>query len=101
MESSGAFARKILSAAQQSIAQDFFRPSQRDGASINGHPLEPGPTTGAPLLTELSAWVECRLVEHLTRKYHAVFVAEVVEASIKDGKARALNMWTTGWFYAG
>lgn len=101
IEAGGTLALNVLSAAQQTIAQDFFRPTQREDAHLNGHPFEPGPITGAPLLTELPAWVEVRVTDAVKRGDHTVFVGEVVEAGIRDDTAQALDMWNTGWFYAG
>ncbi|AEJ38645.1 hypothetical protein TPY_0443 [Sulfobacillus acidophilus TPY] len=101
IERSGRFALNVLSAEQQSIAQDFFRPTQVSGQTLNGHPFEEGPATGAPLLTELPAWVECQVTDTVKRGDHTVFVAEVIEAGVRDEEAKALDMWNTGWFYAG
>lgn len=101
IEASRHFALNVLGADQQSIAQDFFRKSQRDGQSLNGHLFEPGPQTGAPLLEELPAWVECRVTERVSGGDHTIYVAEVIDAGVRDGNAHALDMWNTGWFYAG
>ncbi len=101
VESGGTFALNVLGDDQQPIASDFFRPSQREGNTLNGHAFEPGPATGAPLLTELPAWVECRVVGSVKHGDHSVYVAEVVEAGVRPGDAKALDMWNTGWFYAG
>lgn len=101
IERSGRFALNVLSAEQQSIAQDFFRPTQVSGQTLNGHPFEEGPATGSPLLTELPAWVECQVTDTVKRGDHTVFVAEVIEAGVRDEEAKALDMWNTGWFYAG
>lgn len=101
IEATGQFAVNVLGADQQTTAQDFFRPTQREGQTINGHPYNPGPATGSPLLTELPAWVECRVVGKVSHGDHTVFVAEVIEAGVRDPAAKALDMWNTGWFYAG
>jgi hypothetical protein len=37
----------------------------------------------------------------ITKSEYPIFVAEVVEAGILDGEAKALDMWNIGWFYAG
>jgi flavin reductase (DIM6/NTAB) family NADH-FMN oxidoreductase RutF len=101
VDRSGHFALNVLAADQQSIAQDFFRPTQRAENTLNGHPFEAGPATGCPLLTELPAWVECRVTDTVDRGDHTVYVAEVVEAGVRNPQAKALDMWNTGWFYAG
>lgn len=101
VEASGLFALNVLSADQQNIAQDFFRPTQRDKDSLNGHHFEPGMATQAPLLTELAAWVECKVTDTINRGDHTIYVAEVIEAGVRHGEAPVLDMWNTGWFYAG
>jgi flavin reductase (DIM6/NTAB) family NADH-FMN oxidoreductase RutF len=94
------FALNVLAAEQQSIAQDFFRPTKRENNLLNGHPYEVG-STGSPLLSELPAWVECRVTDTVPRGDHIVYVAEVIDAGMRNDQARALDMWNTGWFYAG
>ncbi|HEY8498745.1 MAG TPA: flavin reductase family protein [Limnochordales bacterium] len=101
VERSGAFAVGILGAHQKDVAQAFFRPTTVEGDRINGHPWRPGPATGAPILTELPAWLEARVTDAVKRGDHTVFVAEVVEAGLPDPQARPLEMWDTGWFYGG
>lgn len=101
IDKSGKLALNVLGADQKSIAQDFFRPSQREGETLNGHPFEPGSSTGAPLLKETPAFVECQVTDTIARGDHTIYVAEVIEAGIHGENARALDMWDTGWFYAG
>lgn len=101
IEQSRAFAVNILGAGQKEIAAAFFRPSQVEHGRINGYAFEPGPATGAPLLTDLPAWFEARVTDVVKRGDHTVFVAEVVNAGLRDPQARPLEMWDTGWFYGG
>jgi flavin reductase (DIM6/NTAB) family NADH-FMN oxidoreductase RutF len=97
----GAFAVNILGADQRGLAQDFFRPTRLEDGRLNGHAFAPGPATGAPVLEEVPAWFEARVVETVRRGDHALVVGEVVEAGVRDGSARPLEMWDTGWFYGG
>ncbi len=101
IERSGQFAVNILAAGHKDLAAAFFRPTQVEGDRINGQPFEPGPKTGAPLLLAAPAWFEARVVDKVARGDHTVFVAEVVEAGVRDPEARPLVMWDTGWFYGG
>ncbi|MCS7220861.1 MAG: flavin reductase family protein [Anaerolineae bacterium] len=101
IERSGALAVNILGAGQKEIAAAFFRPSQVENGRINGYAFEPGPLTGAPLLTDLPAWFEARVTDVVKRGDHTVFVAEVVSAGLRDPQAKPLEMWDTGWFYGG
>jgi len=99
LERTGIFAINFLSADQKGLAQDFFRPSQVEGDRLNGHPFRPG-STGAPILEEVYAWAECRLVDRLEGGDHAIVVGEVVDAGLRR-EDRPLVMWDTGWFYGG
>ncbi len=101
VEASGQFAVNILAAGHKDLAAAFFRPTQVEGDRINGQPFEPGPKTGAPLLLAAPAWFEARVVDKVARGDHTVFVAEVIEAGVRDPEARPLVMWDTGWFYGG
>lgn len=101
LESSGAFAVNLLAATQKEAASAFFRPSQVEGNQINGFVFEPGPQTGAPLLTDLPAWFEARVTDTVKRGDHTVFVAEVIGAGLRDPEAKPLELWDTGWFYGG
>ncbi len=101
IEDSGAFAVNVLGAGQKEIAAAFFRPSQVEGGRINGYAFEPGPATGAPLLTDLPAWFEARVTDAVRRGDHTVFVAEVINVGLRDAEAKPLEMWDTGWFYGG
>jgi flavin reductase (DIM6/NTAB) family NADH-FMN oxidoreductase RutF len=90
-----AFALNILGKGQQGMAFTFFKPAQRDGQTISGQPFRAG-TTGAPILTETPAFVECRLVDTLERGDHSIFVGEVVEAGVAkapEKRADDASLW--------
>ncbi|MFX7612984.1 flavin reductase family protein, partial [Acinetobacter baumannii] len=69
-------------------------------STLNGHPFEPSPTFGLPLLTELPYWLEAEVRHIYEGGDHSVVVAEVVEAGVRQ-EAKPLIMWDTGWFYGG
>jgi flavin reductase (DIM6/NTAB) family NADH-FMN oxidoreductase RutF len=91
----------VLSSDQKEVASAFFRPSQREGGMINGQPFERGSQTGAPLLLATPYWLEAHVVDSVRAGDHTVFVAEVIEAGVRQEKAKPLVMWDTGWFYGG
>lgn len=101
IEQSGTFAVNILAADQQDVASAFFRPSKVEDGRINGYVFEPGPETGVPLLTDLPAWFETRVTDSVKQGDHTVFVAEVINAGLRDAEVKPLVMWNTGWFYGG
>lgn len=101
IERTGRFAVNILGAGQKEIAAAFFRPTQVSEGRLNGYPFERGPRTGAPLLVDLPAWFEAQVTDAVRRGDHTVFVAEVIEAGLRDPEAKPLVMWDTGWYYGG
>ncbi len=101
IERTGRCAVNILGAGQQEIASAFFRPTRVSEGRLNGYLFERGPKTGAPLLVDLPAWFEVQVVDAVRRGDHTVFVAEVVEAGLRDPDAKPLVMWDTGWYYGG
>ncbi len=96
---SGRFAVNVLGSGQKDMAFAFFRPTEADGASINGHAFEPG-ANGAPLLVDAPAWFECRLTDVVERGDHNVVVAEVIEAGVRRESA-PLTLAECGVYYGG
>lgn len=79
LKSVGTFALNVLSREQRDLAYAFFKDTVWDEQSINGQPYRLG-ETGAPLLNNAPASLECRVVETVEHGDHSVFVAEVVQA---------------------
>ena len=69
----------FLGKGQQAVAYAFFKLAERDGQKISGEPIRAG-STGAPVLENKPAFVECRLVTTLDEGDHSIFVGEVVDA---------------------
>ncbi|NPA26519.1 MAG: flavin reductase family protein [Chloroflexi bacterium] len=101
IEKSGHFAVNILASGQKDLAAAFFRPTKVEDGRINGLAFEPGPKTGAPLLLDAPAWFEARVTDAIRRGDHTVFVAEVINAGVRDPNAQPLTLRETGWFYGG
>jgi flavin reductase (DIM6/NTAB) family NADH-FMN oxidoreductase RutF len=101
VETGGAIAVNILAQGQEKIAETFFRPVAPEANRLGGLPFVPGPETGAPLLTDLPAWFEARVTDAVRRGDHTVFVAEVVNAGLRDATAGPLLLAGTPWNYGG
>ncbi|MDH4146509.1 MAG: flavin reductase family protein [Acidimicrobiia bacterium] len=97
----GTFAVSVLGKDQLDVGKAFFRSTSVEGNLINGHPFEPGPATGNPLLTELPYWFECRVTDTVTGGDHTIFVGEVVEAGVRDDSVVPLVLRDTGMNYGG
>ena len=97
----GAFAVSVLAEDQLDIGKAFFRSTTVEGDEINGQAFEPGPETGAPLITACPYWFECRVTDTVARGDHTVFVAEVVGAGVRDADSTPLLLRSTGMNYGG
>jgi len=95
IKESNAFALNVLGKGQQAMAFTFFKPAQREGSTISGEPVRAG-ATGAPILANAPAFVECRVVGSVEKGDHSIFVGEVVEAGVSkapDGRADDATLW--------
>lgn len=81
-----AFALNFLGKGQGPMAFTFFKPAERQGNTISGEPVKPG-STGAPILDNVPAYVECRVVEVVERGDHSVVVGEVVDCGLRQEPA--------------
>jgi len=99
VSAAGAFAINVIGAGQQEIASMFFKHVGIEGDKIGGLPFTSG-VTGAPLLSGLPGYVECKVVEWVDRGDHPVFIAEVVEAGVHNNLL-PLALRDAGWSYGG
>jgi len=98
---SGVLAVSVLAEDQLEIGKSFFRSTTVEGDTLNGHRFEAGPTTGCPLIVELPYWFEARVTDTVARGDHTVYVAEVVDAGVRDEGATPLLLRSTGMNYGG
>jgi flavin reductase (DIM6/NTAB) family NADH-FMN oxidoreductase RutF len=90
-----AFALNVLGKGQQAMAFTFFKPAERQGQTISGEPFRAG-VTGAPILTNTPAFIECTLEATVEQGDHSVFVGKVVEvglAKAPEGRADDATLW--------
>jgi flavin reductase (DIM6/NTAB) family NADH-FMN oxidoreductase RutF len=93
----GVFALNILGKGQQNIAFAFFKPAELKDNTISGEPFHAGNNTGAPILDQAPAYLECRVVDSIEGKGdHSVFVAEVIDAGVSQqpsGRPDDVTLW--------
>ncbi|MCB1269748.1 MAG: flavin reductase family protein, partial [Microthrixaceae bacterium] len=53
------------------------------------------------LITDCSYWFECRVTDTVARGDHTVYVAEVVDAGVRDENVTPLLLRSTGMNYGG
>ena len=90
-----AFALNVLGKGQQALAYTFFKLAERQGQTISGEPFRPG-TTGAPILTNAPAFIECTLEATVEKGDHSLFVGRVVEVGLAkalEGRADDATLW--------
>lgn len=81
LKQSRAFALNMLGKGQQKAAFTFFKPAQLADGTISGHAYETG-DTGAPILRDAPAAIECRVREIVAQGDHHIVVGEVVGAQV-------------------
>jgi len=82
IKESGGFALNVLGKGQQGQAFTFFKSLEREGDTIGGEAFAAG-ASGAPVLANAPAFVECKLVDTVEKGDHSVFIGEVVEAGVR------------------
>ena len=75
------FALNMLGKDQKGLAFTFFKPAEVKDGKISGQAYRKG-ETGAPILTDAPAAVECRVKHIVEEGDHHVVVAEVIEAHV-------------------
>ncbi len=80
-KAAGHFALNMLGKGQQGMAFGFFKPATRDGDTVSGEAFHIG-STGAPILDNAIASVECKIVEIVEQGDHHIMVGEVVDANV-------------------
>ncbi len=79
LEAGGVFSLNILPRTERAIVRKFVKPLVDDGDPVRlaGFALRSG-DTGAPILADAAAWIECELRQQLDCGSHTLFVGEVV-----------------------
>ena len=99
MEESKVFTINLLGSGQKELAQHFLKPAHLGGYKLEGIPHRLG-VTGAPVLQEAAAYVECRAREIYPGGDHSIVIGEVIEAGVHQD-VEPLSLKETGWQYGG
>ncbi|MBV2156609.1 flavin reductase family protein [Kitasatospora sp. SUK 42] len=85
------FAVSVLGGEQEHLARYFADRSRPHGAAqFAGVDWRPGPFTGAPLLSDSLAWLECKLTEQYDGGDHSIFLGEVLATGRAGGRQALL-----------
>jgi flavin reductase (DIM6/NTAB) family NADH-FMN oxidoreductase RutF len=82
LERSGIFAVNVLAEEYERLSRHF---ATRDIDKFEGVAYHPG-QTGAPLLDDALATLECRIVQQVAAGDHTIFVGEVITGATRPGK---------------
>jgi flavin reductase (DIM6/NTAB) family NADH-FMN oxidoreductase RutF len=94
------FTVNLLGKDQKAVAEHFVKPATVVGEKLKNVRYRAG-ATGAPVLEDAIAYVECELREIANeRGDHAIVIGEVVEAGVRKDEP-ALTLMDTGWHYGG
>ena len=101
---SGVFSLCLVDREDRAIIRKFTKPVEVDLAAktLNGFAYLDGPSTGAPVLAQSVAYVECEVRQPIEIGGHTLFLGEVVNAQfLKDEDAPVLRMEDTRMNYGG
>lgn len=100
IKQSRVFTVNLLGKDQKSVAEHFVKPATVLGEKLKDVRHRPG-KTGAPVLEEALAYLECEVREIANQQGdHAVVIGEVIEAGVHRDEP-ALTLMDTGWHYGG
>lgn len=99
VEASGAFVVNVLGKGQKGIASAFFRHVEPENGTLAGHAFHRG-ITGAPILDEAPAYLECRVVQAVDAGDHTLYLADIIEAGVQND-LEPIDLAQTGWHYGG
>ncbi len=103
IEASGVFTVCTVAREDRAIVRKFTKPVEVDEAAmtLNGFAFHDG-QTGAPVLTQAPAYVECEVRSAVEIGQHTFFIGEVVNAAFQgDEDTEVLRMEDTRMNYGG
>jgi flavin reductase (DIM6/NTAB) family NADH-FMN oxidoreductase RutF len=97
------FSISVIDREDRAIVRKFVKPVEVDVPSqtLNGFPFHDGPS-GAPVLDQAVAWIDCELRQEVEVGGHTLFIGEVVAAGFqKPEETEVLRMEDTRMNYGG
>ena len=100
----GVFALCLIDREDRAIVRKFTKPVEVDltARTLNGFPYLDGPATGAPVLAQSVAYLECEVRQPVEIGNHTLFLGEIMNAAfLKDEETPILRMEDTRMNYGG
>jgi flavin reductase (DIM6/NTAB) family NADH-FMN oxidoreductase RutF len=99
----GVFSLNTIDREDKAIVRKFTKPVDvdLDASTLNGFAFREG-VTGAPILTQAVAWVECEVRQQVDTGNHTFFIGEVADAGFQKAEdTPVLRMEDTRMNYGG
>lgn len=77
----GVFAVNILGEHQEDVSRLFARRAEPQAGSLRGQPFRIG-ASGAPILQDCLAYLDCRVRDVLDGGDHSIFLGEVIDQAV-------------------
>lgn len=102
ISASGSFTINTIDREDRAIVRKFTKPVEVAGNTMNEFPFHDGPSTGAPVLDQAVAFVECEVRTPVDVGDHTLFIGEVVNAGFQKAEdTPVLRMEDTRMNYGG
>lgn len=99
VDAGGVFALSLLGRDDRSVVRRFVKPAEDTGGALNGFAVRSA-RTGAPILDQAVAWIDCEVRQRVPCGSHTLFVGEVVDCD-GVGEVEILRMEDTRMSYGG
>ena len=96
----GSFTVNLWNAEDTRVFVKFSKPATYADGTLNGRAVREA-TTGAPVFTEATAWMDCEVRHAIDLGTHTLFVGELVDGDILLDEARSASMSDTRMKYGG
>jgi flavin reductase (DIM6/NTAB) family NADH-FMN oxidoreductase RutF len=103
IEGGGSFTLNTVSREDRAIVRKFTKPVEQDpvAGTLNGFAFHDG-ATGAPILDQAVAWVDCAVRQPVDCGGHTFFIGEVVDCGFQQAEETpVLRMEDTRMSYGG
>lgn len=99
----GSFTLSTVAREDRAIVRKFTKPVEHDDGSgtLNGFPFHDG-RTGAPILDQAPAWLDCEVRQQVDCGGHSFFIGEVIDCGFQHAEdTEVLRMEDTRMSYGG
>ncbi len=95
LEEEGAvFAVNILRQDQEQLSNRFAWVKDEDRFAVGNWSRA---ATGAPVLVDALAWMDCRIRDRFPAGTHTIYVGEIVASAVPEPEAEPLVYWNRGY----